>query len=152
MLQIFITMGFYPILDTFISMMDCKTINATSYHYYFTTIECWKNEKIFHNIMAIIIGIIFTLLSLTISICYYECKSTSNVPTARSNSRAHCLTLFYMAVMIVSFTFMSGDDYHYILLIFILGGSLMLFFKFHFNSPYYNEIMAKTMSCLMSIN
>lgn len=47
---------------------------------------------------------------------------------------------------------MSGSDYHYILLIFILGGSLMLFFKFHFNSPYYNETIAKFWSCLMAIH
>jgi hypothetical protein len=38
------------------------------------------------------------------------------------------------------------------LLILILGGSLMLFFKFHFNSPYYNETIAKFWSCLMAIN
>lgn len=68
------------------------------------------------------------------------------------NARANFLFNFYEMVMIISFTFMNGDQYQYILLALILGGSTILFVKFHFNSPYYNEIIAKLWSALMSIN
>jgi PAS domain S-box-containing protein len=47
---------------------------------------------------------------------------------------------------------MHGDQYQYILLAEILGGSIILFMKFHFNSPFYNEVIAKLWSALMSIN
>lgn len=87
-----------------------------------------------------------------VCICYFECKSSANVPTARTNARANFLLLLYESLMVIALTFMRGKDYHYIILIFILGGSLIIFFKFHFNSPYYNEKVAKMWSCLMSIN
>lgn len=70
----------------------------------------------------------------------------------RVNARATFLYNFYQAVMIICFTFMNGDQYQYILLALIFAGSAVLFVKFHFNPPYYNEIVAKLWSALMSIN
>ena len=54
--------------------------------------------------------------------------------------------------MVLSLNFFNGNQYEYILLAEIHAGSAILFIKFHFNSPYYNETIAKLWSTLMSIN
>ena len=54
--------------------------------------------------------------------------------------------------MVLSLNLMHGNQYQYILLAEILGGSAILFMKFHFNSPYNDETIAKLWSTLMSIN
>lgn len=146
-------MLFYPILDIFVSVMTCSKSSGDIYtNVYFSSVQCWKGEHILHAIFGFIAAIVFLETNFVISICYFECKSTSNVPSARVNARANFLVILYHTIMIISFMFMRGEDYHYILLIFIIGGSLLIFFKFHFNSPYYNEKVAKLWSCLMSIN
>lgn len=47
---------------------------------------------------------------------------------------------------------MNGTQFDYVLLTLIVGGSIILFFKFHFNSTYYNEYIAILWSLLMSLN
>lgn len=54
--------------------------------------------------------------------------------------------------MIIAFTFMNGDRYQDIILTMILAGSLVLFYKFHYDSPYYNENIAALWSTLASLN
>ena len=132
--------------------MTCTKVGDNYTNVYFTSVQCWKGEHILHAVFGFLAALLFLENNFVIAICYFECKSTSNVPSARVNARANFLVILYHTVMIISFMFMRGEDYHYILLIFIIGGSLLIFFKFHFNSPYYNEKVAKLWSCLMSIN
>lgn len=54
--------------------------------------------------------------------------------------------------MVLCFTFLNGYQYQYIILAVMLGGSTVLFVKFHYNSPYYSEIMGKLWSLLVSLN
>lgn len=151
--SLFSTVLFFPILDIFVSVMTCsKSANGSYINVYFNKVTCWSGDHILHSIFGFLAAIVFLETNFVVSICYFECKSTANVPSARVNARANFLVILYHTVMIISFMFMRGEDYHYILLIFIIGGSLLIFFKFHFNSPYYNEKVAKLWSCLMSIN
>ena len=151
--SLFTTILFYPFFDYFISMMSCaKTTEGKYVHMEFGEIQCWTGAHILHTVFAIFAAGIFLETAYVVCICYFECKSSANVPTARTNARANFLLLLYQSLMVIALTFMRGKDYHYIILIFILGGSLIIFFKFHFNSPYYNEKVAKVWSCLMSIN
>lgn len=134
--------------------MTCaQSANGAGYvNVFYPSVTCWSGDHILHAIFSIIAALLYLETNFVVSLCYFECKSTANVPNARVNARANFLIILYMTVMIISMMFMRGSDYDYILLIFILGGSLLIFFKFHFNSPYYNEKIAKLWSCLMSIN
>lgn len=52
----------------------------------------------------------------------------------------------------VCFTFMVGKEFHYLLIALLLGGSLIVFAKFHYSSPYFNETMRKLWSSIAAIN
>jgi hypothetical protein len=47
---------------------------------------------------------------------------------------------------------MNGEQYQIILLAILIVGSTIVFIKFHFNSPYYNEYVAKLWTVLMAVN
>ena len=53
---------------------------------------------------------------------------------------------------ILIFTFLLGEEYEMVKLIFILGGSMLLFVNFHFDSPYYNVAIGNMWSCFCAIN
>ena len=46
---------------------------------------------------------------------------------------------------------MKGTQFEYVLITLVLVGSMILFFKFHNNYEYHNEIMGKLWSILMSL-
>jgi hypothetical protein len=102
--------------------------------------------------MSGIVSVLFLSISLVVSITYFECRKSATDANARINSRGNFLLLCYQMVLVICFNLMHGEQYQYIILFLILGGSLLLFIKFHFNSPYFNETIGKLWSSLVSIN
>jgi hypothetical protein len=68
------------------------------------------------------------------------------------DGRSHLIFILYQVVMVLAYTFMHGSEYHYILLALILVGSLLIFIKFHFNTPFYNDFISQLWSSLCAIN
>ena len=58
----------------------------------------------------------------------------------------------YMMVMILAVTFLHDKQDAYILITLILIGSFLLFYKYHYNSPFHNEFVAKLWATLFAIN
>jgi len=47
---------------------------------------------------------------------------------------------------------MVGKEFHYLLIALLLAGSLIVFAKFHYSSPYFNETMRRLWSSIAAIN
>ena len=81
---LFVTILFLPLLDYFVSVLGCiNNGEGVLVHSFFTEIRCWTGIHILHAVLSIIVSTIFVLVSLVVSITYFECRSTSNDPTAR---------------------------------------------------------------------
>ena len=81
----FVSIGFLPFLDYFVSVLACVTNRQTGVmvHTYFPEIECWTGSHILHAVFAIFAIILFIAISMVFSLTYFEYRSTSNDPTAR---------------------------------------------------------------------
>lgn len=152
MLTLFQTVLFIPFFEYFCSMLSCETNDSDKFvHTQFGEEACWSGIHIMHAIIAIIIAITFAIVCLFSALTYYECRNTQNDPTARSNSKPTIIFLLYQIVMIVCFTFMHTEDLQYVLIAFQLIGTLIVFCKYHYDSPYYNETLQKLWSFLTAI-
>jgi len=152
-LLLFTTIFFLPFFEYFITIPACVENTAgTTVHTFFSEVECWKNGHIIHGVFAIISAIFFIVVSLTASLTFFEYKNTNNDPTARVSSRPNFLVNVYQMIMIICLTFLTGDQFQVILLALILIGSVVIFVKFYFNSPYHDEIIAKLWACIAAIN
>lgn len=82
--SLFVTILYLPLLDYFFSVLSCVNDRSGKLvHSIFTEIACWQDMYILHAVLAIVISILFLAISLTISITYFECRSTSGDPNAR---------------------------------------------------------------------
>lgn len=82
--SLFVTILFLPLLDYFMSVLGCiYDLNGNYVHHIFTEMVCWQGIYIVHAVLSIIISVVFVVISLTVSITYFECRSTSSDPTAR---------------------------------------------------------------------
>lgn len=152
-LLLFTTIFFLPFFEYFITIPACvDDKSGNSVHQYFSEVECWKGGHIIHAVFAIITAINFIVISLTASLTFFEYKNTNNDPTARVSSRPNFLVNVYQMIMIICLTFLTGDQFQVILLALILIGSVVIFVKFYFNSPYHDEIIAKLWACIAAIN
>jgi hypothetical protein len=121
MLSGFTTIGFYPIFDLFMSIMNCKRDKQTNkmMHVNFKDVECWNGIHILHVCFAFLAAILFLVIALTSALCYYECKSSANVPSAKVNGRGNFMLITYIAIMSVILTFMNSADFVYMILVLI---------------------------------
>ena len=108
-------------------------------HKFFPSVTCWSDVHILHATVAIFTSIFFVTITFLVVLIYFECLQNSNDPSARVSSRPNFFFLLYEVVLIIAFTFLNDETNDYILIALLLVGSLMIFAKFHFNSPYYNE-------------
>jgi hypothetical protein len=121
MLSGFTTIAFYPIFDLFMSIMNCKRDKKTNLmmHVNFEDVECWNGIHILHVCFAFLAAILFLIIALTSALCYYECKSSANVPGAKENGRGKFMVITYIAIMSMILTFMNSADYVYMILVLI---------------------------------
>jgi len=150
---LFVTILYLPFLDYFISIVACvKDNGGNNVHSYFTEVLCWNGMHILHAVFAILGSLIFFCMSIVISLTFFEYKSASNDTTARVSARVNFLMIIYKTLMVICLTFLTGEQFQVLLLALILIGSLILFVKFYFSSPYHNEVVAKVWSTLQALN
>jgi len=144
---------FLPVLDIFTYMISCtRDSEGVLRHQEFTEIECFTGNHILNSVFSILLAFVFISISMIVGITFFECKSSSRDPSARVNARANFLYIWYEMGCILIFTFCLGDEYEYVKLFFILGGSLLLFVNFHFDSPYFNTSIGNMWSCYCALN
>jgi PAS domain S-box-containing protein len=96
--------------------------------------------------------ILFSAVSLTSSLTYFEYKNDSNNPSARVTSRPQFLLNLYQLIVSICVTYFSGIELKIILLAVMLVGSALLFIQFHFSFPFHDEALNKTWSILTAMN
>ncbi len=85
LILLFTTVLFLPILNYFFSVLSCITNNQNKIaHIYFNEIVCWENIHILHSIFAILIAIIFISIAIIVGLTYFDCRTSSADPGARS--------------------------------------------------------------------
>jgi len=83
-LLLFTTILFFPFVQYFLSILACTTDSyGNKVHTYFSEVQCWNGSHILHSCFAIIGVILFSAVSLTSSLTYFEYKNDSNNPSAR---------------------------------------------------------------------
>lgn len=70
---------------------------------------------------------------------YYDYRMNSSDPTAKKNGRSGLLIKLYMIKMSLILNIIKGDQFIYIHLVAIFGGSMLIFMTFALNEIYYNE-------------
>ncbi len=134
---------FTPSLDLFLSMTQCKYVNGTLVHYTFEDVACWKDLHILHAILGIVACAVFVGISLVVVLTLFETKAVSNDPAARIHSRNDFWENAFKFVGILLTTFFTQDEYRWVITLYMLGGSALLFFKARNEKPYYQEMMNK---------
>ena len=78
--SVFVTVMFLPLLKLFMSMISCHNdIDGNFVNNYYTDLRCWEGYHILHGIMAILVSIIFIMISLIVTLTFYDTKTlTSN--------------------------------------------------------------------------
>ncbi len=107
---------------------------------------------IFHTFVAIIAIILFSGISFILVLTYVEGRNTSSDPNARIDGRSHFDFTVYKLVLLLIFALLDSSQFLYILLGIILGESIVLFQRFYFNSPYFNNSMSKIWKIFSGIN
>jgi len=76
--SLFVTIMFLPLLKLFVSMISChKNGQGVSVHNSYHEINCWEGYHILHAALAIFVSIIFILISLIVTLTFYDAKSLS---------------------------------------------------------------------------
>lgn len=153
-LTFFITFLFLPILDYFVGVAGClrDPISGKLVHHEFTEIECYTPVHLIHTIFSFVITVFFVILAFVVGLCYFECKPLTRDVTARWNARFKFIYNFYEMVMIFMYAFLYGEEYDYLFLFFMLVGSLVIFFKYYIDYPYYSSWFGVFWACLININ
>jgi len=84
LMNLFSTVLYLPILNTFLLGLDCKIDSEDILrHTEFNEIICWQQTHILHSTLGILISIIFTCFVMIISLTYFEAKTLTHDPNAR---------------------------------------------------------------------
>ena len=157
---LFVTVLFLPLLgiiyiyiyiELFTSMLSCKEEDGEYRHSLFNDEKCWEGMHILHASFSILVSTIFINISLVVGFTYYETKSTSNDPSARTNSRVDMMSILQKIICIVLFTFFQTDEYRWLLCIVLIILSAIIYYKMSHERPYYNETIADIWNVLTGL-
>lgn len=102
-----VTVLFIPITELLLSMFSCTT-NSTGELVFdlFPDIVCFTGMHLVHVVVGSVIGIIFILVSLVVTMNNFEIRITSQDITARSNSLGDVAFIINKIVLQLSFVFL----------------------------------------------
>ena len=84
LLSLFISILFLPFFNYFASILNCVYDDDGDYvQIYFPNTLCWSGIYILHAVCSIFLIIIFAFICFSVSITYFERRSTSNDSTSR---------------------------------------------------------------------
>ena len=111
--SLFVTVLFLPLLQLFVSMLACaENETETGYvHSNYRDVECWTGTHIIHAVAAILVSILFIIISIIVCLTYYESRTTTNDPSARTNSRTDTFHMIDKILCIALFTFCNQVSY-----------------------------------------
>ena len=75
-------------------MLHCHSSHGHTVLTLFPELQCWHGMHIIHATFSIVVSSIFIIISLIVSLTYFESKSASHDISARVNSRADVFLIF----------------------------------------------------------
>lgn len=132
-------------------MLHCHTSHGHTVLTLFPTYECWHGAHIIHATFSMVVSFIFIIISLIVSLTYFESKNSSHDTSARVNSRADVFIVFMKIVCIYIFAFIPYEEYHWLVIAVLLILSFTAFFNYRNSWPYYNDKMTKFLCVLTGI-
>lgn len=70
---LFVTVLFLPFIEAFTSMIDCHADEEGALvNIYFESFPCWTGQHIIHATFAIVVSIIFILVSMIVGLTYFD--------------------------------------------------------------------------------
>lgn len=91
------------------------------------------------------------IISLIVSLTYFESKGASHDISARVNSRADTFIIFLKIVLIYLYAFLVSTSYHWLIIAALLILSITNYFNFRTSWPYYSDHMNKFFCVLSGI-
>ena len=123
--------------EIFTTMLRCQDGKLSLY----PTTDCWSGPHIIHGAFAIVISIIFILLPFVVSLTYFESRSTSNDLAAKVTSRADVFLIIMKTILLYAFAFLAKDEYHWFIIAVLIVVSIIAYFNYRSNWPYFNDKM-----------
>ncbi|CAD8209105.1 unnamed protein product [Paramecium pentaurelia] len=152
LMSLFLQVLYMPIIDLLFSMLSCTTNqNGVLMHVLFD-FECWVNIHIVHSVVAIFGVILFVILCLHFSLLYFEPRYQPLEASSKLSGRANAVFLIYQLIMVICYTFMNGRNYDYLMILIMLIGSFIIFWKIHIEQPFNNLYIQKAWSMLVALN
>jgi hypothetical protein len=124
-------------------MLHCHSAEGHSSLTIFPEFECWHGAHIIHATFSFVVSFIFIIISLIVSLTYFESKSASHDISARVNSRADVVIIIMKIILIYMFAFLANKDYHWFIIVVLLIVSFTSYFNYRNSWPYYNDKMNK---------
>lgn len=103
--------------------------------------ECWTGAHIIHSVFAIVVSIIFIVISVVVSLTYFESRATSNDLAAKVTSRADVFIVVMKTILLYLFAFLAKDAYHWFIIAVLIIVSYIAYFNYRTNWPYFNDRM-----------
>ena len=110
---------------------------------YAKSIQCWTGAYYIHAIFSIILSVSFIVVCLIIQMTYFETKSSTHNPSAKSNSKSDVLMLISKIIILLIFGLFEQTNNQWVLIAVIFFLSAFMFFTYYEEMPYHNEKMIK---------
>ncbi|CAD8126295.1 unnamed protein product [Paramecium sonneborni] len=152
LMSLFLQVLYMPIIDLLFSMLSCTDNQNGLLKHSLFDIECWVNIHIVHSIVAIFGIIIFFVLCLLFALLYFEPRYKPHQASSKQNGMANATFLIYQFIMVICYTFMNDRNYDYFMILIMLIGSFIIFWKIHIQQPFNNLYIQKSWSILVALN
>ena len=119
-----------------------------SVHNLFNDQYCWQGLHILHVSFGAIIGIMFILICLVVTYTFFQPKSKTSDPSARSDSKCEIFIITFKTVLTLLYSFFADSAYRWMLVILLCAGATYLFYIISHERPYYNEKISKFLNCV----
>lgn len=135
-----ITILFMPIIEVFVSIVDCIKIDDKLVIIYNPDIVCWTGQHYIHVIMGILFAILFCIVSLVVQMCYFESRFNLHDHGAKANARADCfLTISKIINIMLKSFFYQYKHLHWAILIISWAITYLMFYFYYNFHPDYDE-------------
>ncbi|EGR29851.1 PAS domain S-box family protein [Ichthyophthirius multifiliis] len=146
---------YVPIVHYLANILNCSELiinnNKEEAHSKFNETLCWTGLHILHSFIGVFFISILSILNFSLLITFFDRRMNSNDPNAKLSGQTNYSFGIYKLLIIIIFVFMNNDQFSYLLLALILGGSILIFQRVHFHNSYINEKINKLWDCLASI-
>ncbi len=95
-----------PLLDLFISVFNCKTLeDGVLHHLVYTDIICFEGTHIIDVMISCVSGVLLIIFTTIMILLCYETRYDSNDVNNKSNSYGEVIFLYFKIIMIFLFNF-----------------------------------------------